>query len=898
MAIQRSVACQCVLVFAVVASAGDNWSLQPVQSSAPPKVQSREWMQQPLDAFVLSKLEAAALSPASRADRRTLIRRLTFDLLGLPPKPEQIDAFLSDTRIDAYERLVDQMLASPEYGERWGRHWLDVARFSESQGFERDKIRDHAWRYRDYVINSLNSDKPYDRFVTEQLAGDTLADATPESIVATGFLVAGPYDEAGNGSASALLRAKIREEELEDIISAVSQTFLGLTVNCARCHDHKFDPIPARDYYRLHSVFAGVKHGDRSVVTPLQKKLRSEQAARLQQEVLDCEKAIEMLENLARGSKPDRTKFWPADLPKPMARWTFDKDGRDEQGKLHAALHGGAAVRDGRLKLNGRNAYAQSAPLGATLTAKTLEAWVVLPIRNQRGGGVIGVEAKSTFDAIVFGERQPRKWLAGSDFFRRTRDVDGPEEDSQANSPIHVAVVYSSDGRIQLYRNGKAYGEGYKPAQAPVTFDESAVVLFGLRHHGGGNAYLEGEIEEARLYDRDLSAAQVDASFRAGVSAWSKSDIEQALPEAQRKRYVELLGRLNELQSRKAAAVESPMAYAVNSKQPEPTAILLRGDVEKRGAVQAPGGLSAVSSLRPDLDLSPDAPEGDRRHRFAEWVTSPRNPLTARVLVNRVWHYHFGRGIVGTPNDFGVNGESPSHPELLDWLADDFIRSGWSLKHLHRRILLSATYQQSSAVSDSKINPQSAIRNPQSIDADNRLLWRFPLRRLEAETIRDAMLSAGGNLQRVGGGPGYRPFKVTVFNSSFYDLVEENRPEFFRRTVYRIGVQSAKQPLLESFDCPEPSVKSPRRNITTTPLQALGLMNNAFVQQQSRRMSERIPNDAGAKLDAQVTYAFRATLGRQPSDVELDRHLRLAREHGLETVCWVLFNCSEFLYVR
>ncbi len=577
----------------------DWWSLQAVKRPRPPAVNDRTWGRNPIDAFVLAALETQRLRPAPPADRATLVRRATLDLTGLPPTPEEIDAFLNDARPDAYERLIDRLLASPRYGERWGRHWLDVVRFGESQGFERDKPRDHAWRYRDYVIQSFNADKPYDRFVKEQIAGDVLSPVPPEGIVATGFLVCGPWDEVGATQQGAVMRRRVREEELEDMIAAVGQTFLGLTVNCARCHNHKFDPVPQRDYYRVKAALEGVRPGDRP-------------------------------------------------LP------------------------------------------------------------------------------------------------------------------------------------------------------------------------GGGTA------------------------------------------------------------------------YAANSVKPEPTFVLRRGDVEKPEEEVTAGALSAVKSLRADFGLAADAPEGERRRKLADWIASADNPLTPRVMVNRLWQYHFGRGIVASPSDFGFNGERPSHPELLDWLAGELVRSGWSIKHVQRLILLSATYRQSA-----RPNPAAA-----AVDADDRLLWRFPSRRLEAEVVRDAMLLVSGRLNPRMGGPSFRPFTVTVFNSTFYTLTDEATPETQRRTVYRMNVNSAKDPLLDALDCPDPSVKAPRRAVTTTPLQALGLMNSIFVLRQAKGFGERVAREAGDDPAAQVMLAYRLALGRPPTAAEKGRAVGHVREHGVESLCWVLLNASEFLYLR
>jgi hypothetical protein len=577
------------------------WALQTMVRPEVPRARVPSAVADPIDAFILARLDKAGLEPAPPADRPTLIRRATFDLLGLPPTPEEIDAFLVDRSPTAYERLIDRLLASPHHGERWARHWLDVARFAESNGFEHDKIRDHAWRYRDYVIASLNADRPYARFVAEQIAGDVLEPTSHEAIAATGFLVAGPWDEANQIQKSATMRQRAREEELEDMVAAVGQTFLGLTVNCARCHDHKFDPIRQRDYYRIKAALEGVLHGNR---------------------------------------------------PLPAAK---------------------------------------------------------------------------------------------------------------------------------------------------------------------------------------------------GV-----------------------------------------LAYAACPQEPPPTFVLLRGDVEKKGDRVAAGGLSTVRSPSPDFGLAADAPESLRRRKLAGWLADPANPLTARVMVNRVWHYHFGTGLVATPNDLGRNGERPSHPELLDWLAADFLAHGTSLKALHRRIMLSNTYRQSS-----RYDARAA-----AVDADDRLLWRYPARRLEAEAIRDAMLAASGLLNPQMAGPSFRPFTLTVFNSNFYTLADFSGPVYDRRTVYRININSAKDPLLETLDCPDPSVKAPRRAVTTTPLQALGLMNDPFVLRQVHALADRVKEEGGGETTVQVDRIYRLTLGRQPGVSERERALHLVREAGLEELAWTLFNSSEFLYVR
>ena len=646
-----------------------HWSLQPLKLPVVPAVKhSKLNSSNPIDAFIATRLATNhfLLSPA--ADRATLIRRLSFDLLGLPPTPAEIDAFVADKSPNAYEQLVERFLASPRYGERWARHWLDVVRYTESQGFEYDKLRDNAWHYRDYVIRSFNEDKPYDRFMKEQIAGDVLAPDTSEGIIATSLLVCGAWDEAGNSQANAVQKAITREEEMEDMLSVVGQTFLGLTINCARCHAHKFDPIPQEDYYRVKAVFEGVKHGERPIGPADEVRKHEEVATRRKKEIADAEKRIAQIEAEAKE--------------KAGASTNLTTEQREEREKLRAQIK----------------------------------------------------RADDTLKAL-------------------------------------------------------------KPL---------------------------------------------------------------------------------------------PVSYAGTRVQPPPTKRLKRGDVSSPQEIVAPAALSAVVDLNSDFGLPPDAPESQRRLKFAEWLADPRNPLPARVMANRVWHFHFGQGLVTTPSDFGVSGARPSHPELLDWLAIKFIESGWSVKALHRLILNSATYRQSS-----QFNPKAAV-----IDADDQFLWRFPPRRLEAEAVRDAMLVASGQLNLRMAGPSFRPFNALKFPANAYVPMDKVGAEFSRRTVYRMNVNSGKEPLLDAFDCPDPSVKTPRRGITTTPLQALALMNNSFVLRQAAQLADRAVNQSDGDLSGAVRFAYRQTLGRSPTRNELQRALNAVRERGLSSVCWALLNSTEFIYVR
>ena len=864
----------------------DHWSLQPLGDSADSGKSSAA-----IDAFINARLAKDGLTLSPEADRATLIRRLSFDLTGLPPAPEEVDAFVQNPSPKAYGELVDRLLASPQYGERWGRHWLDVARYTESQGFEYDRLRDNAWHYRDYVIESFNDDKPYNRFIQEQIAGDVMEPVTSEGIVATSLLVCGPWDQAGNAQANATQRAITREDELEDMLAVVGQSFLGLTVNCARCHAHKFDPIPHGDYYRMKSVFEGVKHGERPIAGADEVKSWNEKRTALEKELSAAGERVSEIE--AAGAKIAAAQR-PAEAappgPAPLLSWNFEtSNGAAPAGELS----GGAVVGSGRLQLPKAGAFFQSPPLDRDIREKTLEAWVSLANLDQGGGGAISIQnaGGQVFDAIVFGERQPKKWSAGSDGFRRTADLDIPAESSAPGTLVHMAIVYRGDNSIALYRNGEPLGKAYTPGSALQTFSAGdARILLGQRHTGGGRAWLTGEIKQASLYDRALSDAEVAASFRAAGFSIPREAILAALTLEQRASRDKAVSDMEKSRAALAALppVSGAISYAGTRVQPGPTRRLIRGEVVSPDEVVTPGALTAIVDVNPDFDLPADAPEAERRKKFAAWISDPKNPLPARVMVNRVWHLHFGQGIVTTPNDFGVSGTRPSHPELLDWLAARFMECGWSMKSLHRLIVNSATYRQSSA-----FNAAAA-----TVDAGNTLLWRYAPRRLEAEAIRDALLSVSGQINLQAGGPGFRQFDAIGFPANVYAISDKQGPEFNRRTVYRMNVNSGKDPLLDTFDCPDPSVKTPARGVTTTPLQALELMNNSFVQRQARHLADRAMKAGGGEREAAIRAAYRLALGRVPSADEIRRAAAAAAERDLASVCWALLNSTEFVYVR
>ena len=868
-----------VLLCASLASADDPWALKPVKRPDPPKLDDagKKWAKTPIDHFIWAKLAEKKLTPNDPADARTLIRRVYFDLTGLPPTPEQIEAFAKDPTDAAYAKIVDELLASPYYGERWARHWLDVARYGESDGFERNAPRPTAWHYRDWVISAFNADMPFDRFAKLQLAGDVL-DPDGDGVKATGFLVAGIHNTVLGSNKIANLTA--RQDELEDVIATVGQTFLGLTVQCARCHDHKFDPVDQTDYYRLVAALGGVTHGERAVATAARTKLAAERDA--------VTAKLAALEKQARERvKPDGKKA--ATVP-PIGRWAFDKDASDSVGTLHGELKGGAKVANGRLVLDGKAAFVQTAPLVADLTEKTLEVWVVLTDLNSRGGGLVTVEAigGGTFDGIVYGERQPKRWVAGSDFYRRTKDLAAADE-TVSDRPVHLAIVYAADGGITVYRDGVRVGDAYTVKEQAGYKAKGSHVLFGLRHTGGGNAFFRGEIEEARIYDRALSAAEVKASAEAGPDATgvTAGAMLAAMTADERDQRAKLLAERVALDAKLSVVPEK--VFATVSAAVPATHVLNRGNVEKPRKEVRPGGVEAVPGVA-DFGLTAKATDGERRAKLAEWVARTDNPLFARVMVNRLWHHHFGVGIVDTPSDFGANGGKPSHPELLDWLASELVEQKFKLKALHRLIVTSAAYRQSSAK-----NADSAM-----VDADNRLLWRKSPVRLEAEAVRDAILDISGQLDRGVGGPPFHDVKTYGDSgTTFYQPLDEPGPKANRRTVYRFSPRGERNAVLETFDCPDPSAQTPRRQTTTTPLQALALWNDAFVLRAADKFADRVTADCQrGTTDDKVKRAYLLAIGREPTADEAKPAAALVEKHGLKALGRVLFNCSEFVVIE
>jgi hypothetical protein len=856
----------------VYSQADENWwSLQKVERPELPEIVSKEWPRNAIDHFILAKLEKSGLQPAPEADERALSRRVHFDLIGLPPEPGAGDD-------------IEALLASPRYGERWARHWLDVARFGESQGFEYDQLRENAWPYRDWVINALNEDMPYDRFVRMQIAGDRFEPNNPDAIIATSFLVCGSFD--GLKPSGETQRKIMRQDEMADLVGTVSQSFLGLTVNCARCHDHKFDPITQIEYFQIASSLAGVHRGDRAVPAGGDPKGLEKRIDALGKQ-LDAHDAKIRAAILA--GQPDESAK-QAEPPTPVSRWTFDRDFRDQLGTAHGEAKGSAKIIDGALVLDGKTAFVFTARRQAELKAKTLEAWVQLDTLGQRGGGVISVQNidAGQFDAIVIGEKERGHWMAGSNGYARWQNFHAKPENEAIGKFVHVAITYTADGTITAYRNGLPYGKAYKTSTSKY-LSNNHQVIFGLRHGNtaGDGRMLAGKIDRAQLYDRALSADEIAIS--ANVRIVTEAQIVAQLDEKQKADRTSWKNEIAQFNG-ELSKIEEKKVYAVTPKNPGITRLLVRGNPFEPADEVAPGGIAAVASALPsDFGLKPDAADDQRRTKLAAWITHPDNPLFARVMMNRLWHYHFGQGLVKTPNDLGFSGGGASHPALLDWLAAEFRASGWSLKKMHRLICDSATYRQSS-----KANSQA-----QQIDAGNELLWRHTPARLEAEVIRDSILKVSGQLNPKMGGPGYRDFKMSQHKGSWiYDPIDPEGADFNRRSIYRTWARGNVHPLLAPLDCPDPSAATPVRSVTTTPLGALALMNTSFSLRMADNFAKRLKSGTRDGISIQIKRAFLLALAREPSEEELLLTSAFVKKNGLPAFCRVLFNSNEFIYLN
>lgn len=685
----------------------DHWAWKSPVAVVPPNFEKTGWTESPIDCFILARSTAVGLEPVDRACRAQLIRRVSFDLIGLPPTTHEVDDFINDVSPDAWERVIDRLMASPHFGERWGRHWLDLARYADSNGYEFDEVRPDAWRYRDYVIESFNNDKPYSQFLREQLAGDELHPDEPSALIATGFNLLGP-DMTDSSD-----QVQRRQNTLNDMTDTAGLAFLGLTIGCARCHDHKFEPISQWDYYRLQAFFTSAKFRTNLNVLPVGQR-------------------VAVAEKVTR----------------------FEK----ERGVIRSAL-----------------------------------------------------------DEL---ERPAKSRLREAKLALQSEEVRAAHETPE---------------------------EKRTPAERERVAETNRFV--------------------------NVSTAEV---------------LKQLTAE-ERSRHNQLSETLNEIDGRRPV-VDMAMGLQ-NSGKSEKTFLLERGDPAHPVEEVQPGFLLALTlgSLQDGSDpVSEHQPpkyktnSTGQRTELANWLTEDHHPLTARVMVNRIWHHHFGRGIVRTPSDFGLRGDLPTHPELLDWLAVEFVRNGWSMKRMHRLMVSCATYRQSTTATSSAMK----------LDPDNKFVSRMNRRRLEGEIVRDTMLSVSGKLNSKQGGPGVAKPISSGDKGARKQSVTVNQGEYGRRSVYLFARRNLRNPFLEAFDLPDSNLSCSQRECSTTAPQALALFNDADVVDAARSLAERIQG-----TDDPAVQAYRLTLGRNPTTAEIEFAAEFLAESPLSEFCRALFNINEFVYV-
>lgn len=674
------------------------WSFRPVKRTAVPAVKAKAWVTNPIDAFILVRLEKSGLAPATTASKTTLLRRATYDLTGLPPTTQEVTAFLADKSSNAWEKVVDRLLASPRYGEQWGRHWLDLARFAETNSYERDSAKPNAWKYRDYVIQALNNDKPYSDFIMEQLAGDEMPGRNAERLIATGYYRLGIWDDEPSDPKQALY------DDLDDIVSTTGQVFLGLTINCARCHDHKLDPIPQKDYYRFLSFFDGLNR---------------------------------------------------------------------------------------------------------------------------------------------YGNHVQRPLAPESEIQKQRAEITAHEKSVKEN----LAAVNLIESKV-------------RPDFMPVEIEE-------FRH------------ENARI-------------------AIVKKRVPKLLTQAEFDQYLTLKKEQDNLNRFRPSALESAMCVT-EDPQPRVTHVLLRGNPHVEGDKVEPAFLSVLNPPKVEITPTPYGDSCGRRTALAKWIAAPSNPLTARVMVNRLWQFHFGRGIVRTSSNFGFQGDKPTHPELLDYLVTEFVKSGWKLKPLHRMIMLSSAYRMASTAS-----PKALAKDP-----NNDLFWRFDMRRLLSEEVRDSILAVNGSLNPKMYGPGIYPAipkEVLAGQSRPGDGWGLSTPEEqARRSIYIFAKRSLAVPMLTSFDSADTDFSCPVRFATTQPTQALGTLNSTFINEQAQVFADFLQKQLPDNPTAQVTLALRRVMQREPTVKEVTRGVtflktlqqkqNLRYPDALRTFCVIALNLDEFIYL-
>lgn len=893
------------------------WSFLPLKKVEVPNPNGDTWSRTPADRFVLAKAQQQGVSPNPLADRRTLLRRAYLDLIGMPPPAEEVDRFLNDSDPEAYSKLIDRLLESPHFGERWGRHWLDIARFAESHGFEQDYDRPHAYHYRDFVIKAFNADMPFDQFVRWQLAGDEFAPDNPLAMMATGFLGAGVFP-------TQLTEKEFepaRYDELDDMIATTGTALLGVTVGCARCHDHKFDPIPSADYYRMAAAFATTIRSEIELDLDPENYRKAKQAYDREHEPLVAE--LKKYESTELDPKFAAWLADPAQRQNPAAKWQV-LDLVEFKSNKGAAM---TKLEDGSILVSGENPKQDQYRFVAETRLRKITAVRLDTLthpsfpKNGPGRATNGNFALSDFKVTV----QPLK--------DANANADANEKPTPAKMVDARATHQQDTGHLSVKGSiDEGYESGWAVDGGGIGKDQSAVFDFEKPIDFEGGVRLIFEMKFANNVQHSIGRPRLSLSTAAAPVAIEGNQVNQHVvdafeilkdggPEkltdvqraALRRRFAEQDPRWQELQKAVAtheAKLPKPSLTKVmvtsDGFKPIPhhaddrgfphfypdVYFLRRGDSQQKNGVASPGFLQVLMST-PDREqhwkVTPPAGwrTAYRRRSLAEWMTDTEygaGDLLARVIVNRLWHHHVGRGIVSTPNDFGYQGQRPSHPELLEWLAGQLIAGGWRLKPIHKLIMTSALYTQTSTFdeADSKIDP------------DNVYCWRFNPRRMEAETIRDSMLAVSGELDRTQFGPG---------------TLDEGMK---RRSIYFMIKRSKLVPMMQLFDAPEPLVGVGDRPSTTIAPQSLMFMNNPQVRDYARKMAGAISSKTNGAVEPSIDLAYQSTVSRHPSPAELQAaiafvtrqtdsyqkdKLPAAPSLALADYCQVLLSLNEFIYV-
>jgi len=820
-----------------------HWAFQRLKRPAVPPVKNSAWVHNPIDAFVLNKLEAAGLKPNPTASRRELIRRVSYDLIGLPPTPEEVAAFEADRAPDAYEKLVDRLLASPHYGEKWARHWLDLVRYAETNSYERDNPKPYIYKYRDYVIRSFNADKGYDQFVKEQLAGDEMADAPGDAVLATAYYRLGIWDDEPADKLQA------EYDDFDDIIATTGQAFLGLTMDCARCHDHKLDPIPQRDYYRFLAIFHNVNRFKNGGATDESRYFATMDAKR-DFEAREAALAAKRKETLAKIGEVEvalaakgQQVYNPGDLADVSYKY-YERD-----WKRIPDFENEPIIATGKL----------TPPLISIKPRQRNEDFAF----DYDGNLVVPVEGDYTFKMAAEGGY---RFTVGGEKLLESFASDGGAVEKTSKKHLKAGKV-----GFNLIFNQRQKQHG-----------------LALTWSGPGFA------------SRPLSA--LDSCGQGELPALLGPAMPKLLDAQTITRLTELIDSQAVLE-KQAPPTEKVLCVTEAGPKPRETHILMRGVPTAEGDAVTAGFPSCVA---PDAPAVPVPPPGGKstglRTAFANWVVSPDNPLTARVIVNRIWQHHFGRGIVRTPNDFGLQGAPPTHPELLNWLASEFVKQGWSFKKLHRLILTSNTYKQSS-----RGNEAALAKDPQ-----NDLFWRMDMRRLDAEEIRDSLLSVSGNLNLAMFGPSVYPVIPKEI------LAAQSRPgkdwytermteaDMNRRSIYIFEKRSLIYPLFASFDLPETDRSAAFRFASTQPTQALGQINGPLFNKQAAVLADRVEKEAGTEPRAFARRLLSLVLQRPPTGLDVGESVSLLaklEKRGAKPaqarayVALMALNLDEFIYV-